>query len=255
MFFHRPDQALLVVVGDFTLDAVKTQAERWFGDWRPTPTHLRRQASLPRRQLDVPEKDRILLAQRPGATQTTVQMGCLLPQMTPDKQALYDVFAAFVGGDLFEELRWKIGATYNVGGGVSVAWDGTTKLEARTDIETARLQEALEILLRRWRRAPIAGSFNRLRWDAGRSFATRFTTSSDFAQAIFEAWIRRWPIAILDDYPKQLSRLSPSELEPLIRSCRDTTAIALIGDKAIAWAAYQAANRALEAPEPQPPKP
>jgi zinc protease len=132
---HRPDNAVLIVVGDFELRQVEAAAKRWFGNWHvPEPT---RKPLLvkPASGLEARKQDRIIVAHRPGATQTTVRVACMLPPSVADDEAAAEVLRYELGAGMFHALRWSGGSVYNTSVNLRNATDGTRSLVLRTDVE------------------------------------------------------------------------------------------------------------------------
>ncbi|MCC5793561.1 MAG: insulinase family protein [Chromatiales bacterium] len=109
----RPNAATLIVVGPTTLEEMRERFERLFRDWRP--------GELPVKRLAMPETTSdpvIWLLDRPGADQSVVFAGQLLPPKTsPDNlavQTMNDVlggtFAARINMNLRERRGWSYGA-------------------------------------------------------------------------------------------------------------------------------------------------
>ncbi len=112
--FYRPNNALLVIVGDLTLEEARTQTERAFGYWRPAevPDYL----NYPPR--DPADTSVIYLVDRPNSEQATIQVGNIaINARNPDRYALEIVNSVLGSGSssrLFRNLREEKGLTYGV---------------------------------------------------------------------------------------------------------------------------------------------
>ena len=112
--YYRPNNALLIVVGDLTADAAKAEAERAFGLWQTAdvPDYLDYPTAAPA------DTAAIYLVDRPGSEQATIQVGNLgIDARNPDRYALEVTNAALGGGSssrLFLNLREDKGYTYGV---------------------------------------------------------------------------------------------------------------------------------------------
>ena len=112
--FYRPNNALLIVVGDVTVEEARAETKRAFGMWQP--------AEVPD-FLDYPETapadtSVIYLVDRPGSEQATIHIGNIaIDARNPDRYALAVVNAALGSGSssrLYLNLREDKGYTYGV---------------------------------------------------------------------------------------------------------------------------------------------
>ncbi len=112
--YYRPDNALLVIVGDLTADEARALTEDAFGAWMPhdVPDYL-----------DYPEHESadtsvIYLVDRPDSEQATIQVGNIaIDARNPDRYALEVVNSVLGSGSssrLFVNLREDKGYTYGV---------------------------------------------------------------------------------------------------------------------------------------------
>jgi predicted Zn-dependent peptidase len=231
--FRRPENAVLVVVGDVNPASIGEQVVERFGRWRGTAKKPASIPALARERIDLPPGQRTMVAHRPQASQAEIHIGCLLPPMRGDRAARYDVFANSLQMRLLQELRWKASLTYDVWAGLSTTADGGTWFSMRTDVENARLGEALTILRREWQHMQRSDEeLDTARWELVRSYNLRFRTSASTATEIYQAWNRHWPLAWLDGYPTALAGVAARDLEPLEARCRENTALLIIGDDA-----------------------
>lgn len=112
--YYRPNNALLIIVGDLTVEEAQAHAERAFGLWRP--------AEVPE-LFDYPEAEPadtsvIYLVDRPESEQATIQIGNLaIDARSPDRYALEVVNSLLGSGTtsrLYLNLREQKGYTYGV---------------------------------------------------------------------------------------------------------------------------------------------
>jgi len=112
--YYRPNNALLIIVGDMTADEAKAQTQRSFGAWM--------KADVPE-LFDYPEAQpadtsSIYLVDRPNSEQSTIQIGNVaIDARNPDRYALEVVNSVLGGGSsarLYKNLREDKGYTYGV---------------------------------------------------------------------------------------------------------------------------------------------
>lgn len=112
--YYKPNNALLVIVGDITTEEAKAEAERVFGDWESgdVPDFL----NYPEAELG--DTSLIYLVDRPTSEQATVQVGNrAIDARNPDRYALAVVNTLLGGGSssrLYRNLREDKGYTYGV---------------------------------------------------------------------------------------------------------------------------------------------
>ena len=112
--YYRPNNALLIIVGDLTAEEAQAQAERAFGLWMP--------AEVPE-LFDYPvaepaDTSVIYLVDRPDSEQATIQVGNLaIDARNPDRYAL-EVLNSLLGSGsssrLYMNLREDKGYTYGI---------------------------------------------------------------------------------------------------------------------------------------------
>jgi predicted Zn-dependent peptidase len=113
--YLRPDNALILVVGDTTMQQILPLLDQRLGDWRPGPT------PVPERnvaKVAAPRQARVFLIDRPDAPQSLVMAGLLAPPSTaPDvlalslaSEALCGSFTSRLNMNLREDKHWSYGA-------------------------------------------------------------------------------------------------------------------------------------------------
>lgn len=144
---RRPDNGLLVIVGDFEPNQAVKLAEEVLGSWRvPSPEDRTLLAAPP--LLDhVPGPHAGLNVQnQPGSTRAVVRFSCLLPATDGDTVAVTRVFEELLSARLFGSLRERERASYAVTHDVEVLRGGTTLFRAEADVDPQRLPAALSTL-------------------------------------------------------------------------------------------------------------
>lgn len=118
--FHRqvlrPDNVTLIVTGAVTPEQVLPLLERQFGDWRPEPGVALAKPTIPEAPLAT--APRVFLLDRPGAQQTTLLVGQLMPSSRAEDRLELNTANAVIGGtftsrlnmNLREQKHWSYGA-------------------------------------------------------------------------------------------------------------------------------------------------
>ncbi|HSR16206.1 MAG TPA: pitrilysin family protein [Gemmatimonadales bacterium] len=152
--WFRPNRATLLVVGDVTLAELKPKLERVFASWQPGEVPAKTIATVSPRQAA-----EIFILDRPGAEQTFILGGQLIPPKSYDKdialQAFNDAFGGAFGSrlnmNLREDKHWSYGA-------------GTFPFDARgqrpwlvfSPVQTDKTAESLQEIVRELR--DVAGT-------------------------------------------------------------------------------------------------
>lgn len=111
----RPDNATIMVVGDSSLDEMVAQLERVFATWQ-TPA-----SAVPVKNLgnvDMREGTRVIIMDKPGAQQTVILAGHVLPPASDERNltigagnsVLGGTFTARINMNLREDKGWSYGS-------------------------------------------------------------------------------------------------------------------------------------------------
>jgi zinc protease len=143
---HSPENATLVVVGDFEPKEIQRWIDDSFGGWKgnagPPPAPLP-SAAPPKDRAEV----RILTTPRPGGTQGELRFGCQLPDVNTGPIAVRHELSARVARDrLWHILRETLGATYGVQVQAVELQGGTAYLDLRANVENGKLTSVLSEL-------------------------------------------------------------------------------------------------------------
>ena len=129
----RPDQSLLVAVGDFDPNALEAAIEKDFGGWTaPSDAPL---PEPPRPAGNNPHA--IFLVPRAGSVQTSLWLGAFGPRRgDPDyaaTQVANAIYAGMFGSRLIRNIREDKGYTYSPGGSIQLRAQAGT-LQTRADV-------------------------------------------------------------------------------------------------------------------------
>jgi zinc protease len=111
--WFKPNNATLIVVGDTTLAEIRPKLDALFARWQ--------RGDVPKKALPsaaLPAKPRVFLIDRPGAEQSTIIAGHLVPAKKPDDEIAIDAMNDILGGaftsrinmNLREDKTWAYGA-------------------------------------------------------------------------------------------------------------------------------------------------
>jgi zinc protease len=242
----RPDHATAVVVADLTIDRLRPMMEKFYGEWTSGAASHRppsAPAASPARAIE--------LFDRPGASQSSVVLGCRIGPVVADALPTYDVLAA-----VLNERAWKIreawGATYGLNAHVTDYPGGAAHLLIQGAVETAQTGVAVKALLdlidEMANRGPDFKTFTLMRWDLASAFDQRFATTDGIARAVLRARLNRWTDEVWDRYPERLANLSRADVRAAAAPCAGHEVITVVGDAAPIRAQLQTIGLAFVAP-------
>jgi len=155
-----PSAVTIVAAGDVARDTLLPVLERTFGAWKGAAPSAKPLAPVTPAEPDGP---RIVVIDRPGASQSTVKVGCLaLQRSDPDFPKLLltnMILGAETSGRLFVNLREKHAYTYGVKSELESRWHAPGPLEMYGDIQTDHTADAIREIfseLRRIREEPVS---------------------------------------------------------------------------------------------------
>jgi len=160
----RPDNSLLLVVGDTTLAAIQPLLEQRFGQWR-APAEAKPTKNVA--NVELAAKPRVFLIDRPGAEQSQIVAGTVGPTRADADHIRFVALDAMLGGNfvsrlnmnLREDKHWAYGAgtritdaigqgTFRAGAGVQTDKTAESIVEIRKefrDILDSRKPTAAEL--------------------------------------------------------------------------------------------------------------
>ena len=116
----RPDNATLIVVGNSSLEEIKTLSQSYFGKWKNP------ESALPEKLLtdvSLPEKARIYLIDKPGATQSMIIAGHIAPSPQVKENTAISLMNSIFGGSFTSRLNLNLredkGWAYGTGSSLS----------------------------------------------------------------------------------------------------------------------------------------
>jgi predicted Zn-dependent peptidase len=212
--YFKPNNTLLVVVGDVTPEEAQAQVERVFGDWEPgeVPDYL----DYPAAKLG--DTSVIYLIDRPDSEQATIQVGNrAINARTPERYALTVVNSVLGGGAssrLFTNLREDKGYTYGVYSRFGRPND-TSTFRVITDVDQDHAADAIsEIMSELDRIRTTEMTEEELVAAKGLligSFALAIEDPADFAGQLSRRYLTGVPIDELNLYLQSLEQVTAGE--------------------------------------------
>jgi zinc protease len=214
--FWKPDNALLVIVGDTTAEEARAQTERVFGDW--TSDEVPDFLDYP--QVKLGDTSVIYLVDRPNSEQATIQIGNrAIDARNPDRYAL-DVVNTVLGGGsssrLYTNLREDKGYTYGIYSRFGRPND-TSTFRVISDVSQDHAGDAVQEILKELERVRTEPISEQDLTDAKGliigNFALALENPADFADALANRFLSGIPIEELNDYLKNIEQVTAEEAQ------------------------------------------
>lgn len=232
--FYRPDNAALVVVGDFDSKAMRAQLEALFGQWQAT-------GAMPTAAMTgkvQAEKARVWLVNKSDAVETTfVFGGAGIARNDPDYVPL-QVINTILGGRftswLNDELRVNSGLTYGANSSFApLAQAGTFAVSSFT--ATPKTEAALELASktyqRLWDKGIDAITLSSAKAYVKGQYPPRFETNLQLAGLLSDMFISKVGREQIDNFMRDVDSLTPEKAKLLVNKHfpRDKLQMLLIG--------------------------
>ncbi len=234
---YRPDNAVLVVVGDVTPAALIRLLDRRFATWKAAGPAA---PPFPVRASPQPAKRQIYLVDKPGAAQSQIRVGLVgVPRSTPDYIAL-DVLNTILGGSftsrLNQNLREKNGYSY----GASSRFDmrrSAGPFQAGAGVQTDKTAEALKECFNELTAilTPVpADELEKAKNYAALSFGGEFETSGQLAAKLEEVAVYGLPDDVFTKYVGAVQATSAADLTRVAKQylLLDRMVVVVVGDLA-----------------------
>lgn len=212
----RPDQALLVAVGDFDAQALTAELEKLFGRWAAPAGPAVATVAQPRHE----NPHGVLLVARPGSVQTTLALGAFGPEERDPAYAAAQVDNAIYGGmfgsRLVNNIREDKGYTYSPGAFLqrrSRAVVLQTRADVRNEVTGATLNEVEYELNRMATTAPEPDEITHAQRYLVGVTAISLQEQSALARRLAGLWIRDLPPEEIQRESERIQKVTAADLE------------------------------------------
>lgn len=236
--FHKehylPNQAVLVVVGDFQSDAVKKLIEKLFAEWQAGQLAKVESAAVPEQH-----GRKIYLVDRPGSVQSSIKLGnCAIAKNDPDyfpAIVTNQVLGGAAVSRLFQNIRENKGYTYGAYSRFSPRKQPgafQAGAEVRTEVTGASLQEFLYELDKIRNLVPTDKELETAKNYLSGSFQLGLETQSGLAQRLMEQQLYELPADYLANYTKNVMAVTPDQVRKIARKHIDlgNIVVTVVGD-------------------------
>jgi predicted Zn-dependent peptidase len=217
--YYRPDNAAIVVVGDFQKDEMRRQIESLFGAWQasgPAP----QQQDNGKVQAD---KARVWLVNKPDAIETTFLIGGAGIARNDADYVPLQVLNTILGGRftswLNDELRVNSGLTYGANSQFNVlSQTGTFAISSFT--ASAKTRDALALAHKTYQRLWDKG-IDQATLDSAKAyvkgqFPPRYETGEQLAGLLGDMYASNVDRAQIDNFTRDVDSLTPERAKALV---------------------------------------
>jgi zinc protease len=217
--YYRPDNAAIIVVGDFKPADMRRQVEALFGQWKASGA-----APQPQQNGTVhADKPRVWLVNKPDAIETTFVIGGAgIARNDPDYVPL-QVLNTVVGGRftswLNDELRVNSGLTYGANSSFApLAQTGTFAISSFTALPKTEpaLDLALKTYQRLWDKGIDAATLESAKAYVKGQYPPRFESSVSLSALLGEMFVMNVGREQIDNFMKDVDSLNPARAKQLV---------------------------------------
>jgi zinc protease len=247
--YVRPNNACLVIAGDFDEAALPAELEAALGAWTAAPLPAGRPTT------PLPEAPRLVLVDRPGAPQSVVRMaGPGTDRLSPDRPAL-SMLNAILGGSFTSRLNFNLreqkGYTYGAGSGFSFLrrpGSFTARASVFTEVTAAAVTEFMNEMQGLRDQSITDEERTKARATLLDRVAEGLATSGGIAGTFGELGLYGLPLDEPHRFVAALERTTAADLERLARTYVDPArvSVVIVGDRA----AIEPDLRAIGLPAP-----
>ena len=228
--YYRPNNAILAIVGDVTMNEIMPKLEKAFGDWQKGDVPATTIPAAPSQG-----ESRIWLIDRPGSVQTVLQLGTLgIERTSPDYFAVLladRVLGGGPSGRLFMNLREDKGYTYGAYsnfGGSKFRGTWVSSSEVRTEVTEGAMREFMNELNRlRDQPVPAEELENAKRAIIG-SFALSLEQPQSLLQNIITQKLYNLPADYWDTYPQRVSAITSADVQRVAQKYIDLSHLQVV---------------------------
>lgn len=234
--WYVPNNAILVIVGDFDAAAMRAEVTRTFGSWKRAPLPAAAKPVIPTRQ-----KRQIYVIDRPGSVQSTILVGAVAPPRRSADYVALRTANMIYGGAFYSRLTRNIreakGYTYSpfssadlrraagefyAGASVRNAVTGPAILEMLYELDRMRVESVTDEELASAKTYSIGGM--ELELESQGSLASRITS----------IYVNELPRDFLQTFRERITALTAADIQRVASKYFDTYrgAVVVVGDYA-----------------------
>jgi len=231
----RPSNAVLVVAGDVSADAVMPMLERAFGSWKGAPAGSRATAT------DAPQLTarHVYVVDKPGAAQSQIRIGWVgVARSTPDYFPLR-VLNTILGEAFTSRLNTNLREVHGYAYGASSRFDMRSRagaFYAAAGVQTDKTTDALKEFFNELTRIhdPVEpGELDKAKNYLALLLPRSFETSRGTADALAQAWVYDLPADYYATYGEKVRAVTAADVKRVADRYiqPDKLAVVIVGDR------------------------
>jgi len=230
----RPENAILLAVGDITTDKAMPLFEKSFGSWKASGAAA--SEKLP--PTDEPPARQIYLIDKPGAPQSQIRIGRIgVPRSTPDFFPL-QVLNTILGGSFTSRLNNNLREVHGYAYGAGSAFDmrgAAGPFYAAAGVQTDKTAEALKEFFNELNAIlkPVpAEELARAKNYVALRFPSAFETSGDISRRLEDALVYKLPDDYFAKYVQNIQAVTAADVSRVAQKYikPDHVAVVVVGD-------------------------
>jgi predicted Zn-dependent peptidase len=235
---YHPEDAALAVVGDFDVRKMRSKIRKLFGDWQSPGPEAVAAAATSNRDASMPSQTKVLLINKPDATETTFQIGGLGIARNNEDYVAVQVVNTILGGRftswLNDELRVNAGLTYGARS-FFTPHRQTGSFAISTFTQTVTTGQAVDLALQVYRRllneGPDAPTLASAKNYVKGQFPPLYETSGQLATLLAEMFLYNLDESFINTFNQKVDALSPERVKEVTRKYfpRENLVFVLIG--------------------------
>ncbi len=234
----RPNNGVLIVVGDFDKAALKAKVEKAFAGWKAGDVAARPMPTA--KSLD---KARLYIVDRPGSAQSVVSIGQVgVDRMNPDFHAI-TVMNTLLGGGFTSRINMNLredkGYTYGARSGFSFR-RGAGPFSAGGDIQTAFTKEAVAEFIKELNDIRGGNPATQKELDYNkqsliRRYPAGFETVGAISGQLSNLVVYGLPDSYFNDYISKINAVTVEDVNRVAKQYLDPSkmAIVIVGDRKV----------------------
>jgi predicted Zn-dependent peptidase len=242
----RPENAVLLAVGDITADKAMPLFEKNFGVWKGTGTAV--PEKLP--ATDEPPARTVYLVDKPGAAQSQIRIGRIgVPRATTDFfpiQVLNTILGGSFSSRLNNNLREVHGYTYGAGSSFEMR-AGAGPFSASAGVQTDKTSEALKeffVELNAILKPVPAEELARAKNYVSLRYPSAFEATSDISRRLEDALVYKLPDDYFAKYVQNIQAVTAADVQRVAQKyiTPDHLAVVIVGDLKVIEPGIRALN-------------
>ena len=242
----RPENAVLLAVGDITADKAMPLFEKSFGSWKASGAAA--SEKLP--PTDEPPARQIYLIDKPGAPQSQIRIGRIgVPRSTPDFFPL-QVLNTILGGSFTSRLNNNLREVHGYTYGASSTFDmraGAGPFYAAAGVQTDKTAEALKEFFNELNAIlkPVpSDELERAKNYVALRFPSAFEATGDISRRLEDALVYALPDDYFAKYVQNIQAVTPADVQRVAQKYvqPDRVIVVVVGDLAAIEPGIRALN-------------